>query len=235
MRTRPDMPDIIPAYDTLQTRLIRRNISRVQTEYKRLQAENKPVFTGVLTGRAWDVGHKNRCNNPVARGHPDAGTRFAGSRDGTAYYYRDQNCTTHELTGAIEFSMPLFDGGANAAERGGVNAQRIGLESNLEAYQRNHTARSLEFRDGLQLLIRQRAEIELRLSQLSERLESIRLLQTQTQSDPLGLIGVYQRFADRQSELANNLIEADVTRIELLALAAGLSKVMNISLGGPGC
>jgi len=235
LRARPHIPEIVPAHDTLQTRLIQRNIARVKSEYQRLRAESRPSFTGVLTGRAWDIGQKNRCNSPVPSGHADAGTRSAGTRDDTRYYYRDQNCSTHELTGSIEFSMPLFDGGANKAQRGGINAQRIGLESNLEAYQRNHRAQSAQLRDSLLLRVRQTSEIEQRLKQLGERLDSVRLLQRQTRSDPLALITIQQRYAERKGELVNIRIQANVTRVELLALAAGLSKVMKISLGEIGC
>ena len=91
---RPDVPGVIAGIASPRARLIRHNIDKARAEGDRLKAERRPAFTGVVTARGWDIGHKDRCNDPVERNHPDAGKRqvsgFTGPR------YRDQNCVTYE-------------------------------------------------------------------------------------------------------------------------------------------
>ena len=231
---RPAMPNVVPSHATLQTRLIRHNIDRAKAEYNRLQAERKPTFNGVLTGRGWDIGQKNRCNSPVHYGHPDSeGGRFV--EGGGGQVYRTQNCSTHELVGSIEFSMPLFDGGANAAQRGGVNAERIGLEATLAAFSRDHDAETQRLHDSLRAQMIRISESEQRFEQLTERLESVRILQSQTRFDPLALMVLEQTHLEAQAQLLALRIQTEGTHMQALAIGASLSKIMQISLGEIGC
>lgn len=230
---RPHVPATVPGEASLQARLIRRNIERVKSDYRRLQAERKPSFTGLLTTRGWDINERYRCNDTVPATHPDRGSGRVVN--GETVYYRNQNCRTYEVVGSIEFSMPLFDGGANSAQRGGINAQRIGLESELSAQKREHEAEGRRLQDFLNDLLKQIEETEARRVQLQEQAASAEALQRGTRSDPLRLLQLQQQLAGYGADLINMRGEAEKTRLELLAISGTLPQILNLTLGDTGC
>ena len=110
---------------------------------RRLQATRLPTIEGLVTARGWDISEASACNDPVPRGHADAGSRSVAGN--TSLRYRGQNCSTYEVTGGLQFSMPLYDGGANRAERYSVVARLRGLENSLAAAHRSHDAENAAF------------------------------------------------------------------------------------------
>ena len=236
IKKRPDIPDQIGGLASPQARLIRHNIDKVKAETTRLKAERLPNFTGVVTARGWDVGQKNRCNDLVLRGHDDReGGRFVERVDGTSYYTRGQNCNTYEMTGAVEFSLPLYDGGANAAQRGGANARRMGLEAELAAHVRSHDAESRRLQDQLLDELTQIAESRQRIDQLETQLASERLLSTRTRGNLLNILSLEQRFADEQARLIGLVLRAEGSRMDALQLSGTLADSLTITLGESGC
>ena len=231
---RPDVPDLVAGEASPRARLIRHNIDKAKADSRRLRAERLPRFSGVVTARGWDVDSRRRCNDLVERGHPDQG-RFVENRDGTLLYQRDGNCSTYELTGALEFSMPLFDGGANEAQRGGVWARRRGLEAELAAHVRSHDAESRRLQDQLLDELTQLAEARLRLDELETQIASERLLSTRTRANLLTVLGLEQRLADETARLISLTLRAEGTRIEALQLAGRLAATLNITAGESGC
>ncbi|MBE8190762.1 MAG: TolC family protein [Alphaproteobacteria bacterium] len=211
---RPDIPAIITADETFEARLIRRNIMRAKAEHRRLQAERLPAFEGVVTARIWDI--------------KDIGTRC---QNGSS----SRDCSTHEVVGAIEFNMPLFDGGANAAQRGGLNAQRRGLEAELASAERRHDAESRRVQDRLLGQIQQLSQGAERLTAMSEQFESQKLVQERTRADPLGVMSLQQNFSNAQAQQLGLAMQAELTRMEALFRAGRLSQTLNIEIGDSGC
>lgn len=211
---RPDIPEIISADETFEARLIRRNISRAKAEHRRLQAERLPAFEGVVTARIWDI--------------KDIGTRC---QNGSS----SRDCSTHEVTGSIEFNMPLFDGGANAAQRGGLNAQRRGLEAELTAAARRHDAESRRVQDRLLGQLQQLSQGAERLTALSEQFESQRLVQERTRADPLSVMSLQQSLSNAQAQQLGLAMQTELTRMEALFRAGRLSQTLNIEIGDSGC
>ena len=234
-KNRPEVPDSVPGPISPRARLIKHNIDKVMAESQRLNAERLPSFTGVVTARGWDIGHKNRCTDLVDRDHPDRVGGRAVSADGGVLYTRGQNCNTYEMTGAIEFSMPLYDGGANAAQRGGTNARRMGLEAELAAHVRSHEAESRRLQDQLLDELTQIAETRQRIDELETQIASERLLSTRTRGNLLGLLSLEQRFADEQARLIGLELRAEGTRMEALQLSGTLADSLTITLGESGC
>ena len=233
---RPDVPELVAGAASPRGRLIRHNIDKSKAEYERLRAERLPSFTGVVTARGWDVGQKHRCNDLVPNGHPDrTGGRFVERRDGTPYYTRGDNCLTYEVSGAVEFSVPLYDGGANAAQRGGINARRIGLEAELAAHQRSHDAESRRLQDQLLDELTQMAEQRQKLEELETQLASERLLSTRTRGNLLNILSLEQRLADERARMISLSLRAEGTRMDALQLSGQLAPIMTISAGEAGC
>ncbi len=233
IENRPEIPDMVPAAQSPQARLIRYNIDKAKSDDDRLRAERLPSFTGVVTARGWDIGQKNRCNSFVEPTHPDAGI-FVGGPNGLTNR-RDQNCSTHEVIGALEFSVPLYDGGANRAQRGGVSARRLGLESELAAHQRSHNTESRRVQDQLLDELTQLAETLARIEELETQIASERLLQTRTRSNLLSLLNLEQRFSDETGRHIALIYRTEVTRVDALVLAGQLARTLTISLGESGC
>lgn len=238
---RPDVPEAVPGLTSPRGRLIRHNIDKSRADYNRLKAERLPAFNGVVTARGWDVGQKHRCNDLVVSGHPDSGSsvrvdgQFVRDGDNNILYRRDQNCLSYEVTGAIEFSVPLYDGGANAAQRGGVEARRIGLEAELAAHQRSHDAESRRLQDQLLDELTQLAEQRQKLDELETQIASERLLSTRTRGNLLNILSLEQRLADERARFIGLTLRAEGTRLEALQLAGALAHVMTISAGESGC
>lgn len=228
--TRPDIPAIVAGIASPQARLIKHNIDKARAEDERLRAERLPALTGVVTARGWDIGQKNRCNDLVPFGHPDAGQT---GRDGLRR--RDQYCNTYEMTGAVEFNLPLYDGGANRAQRGGVSARRMGLEAELAAQQRSHDTESRRLQDQLVDELTQISETRERLDQLETQIASERLLSTRTRGNLLGLLNLEQRLADETARHISLTYRAESTRMQALQLAGRLADTMEITLGEGGC
>ncbi len=237
VKKRPDIPAQIGGLASPQARLIRHNIDKVKAEGQRLKAERLPNFTGVVTARGWDVGQKHRCNDLVRQDHPDSGNgRRITDDDGRLRgYTRVQNCNTYEMSGAIEFSVPLYDGGANAAQRGGANARRMGLEAELAAHVRSHDAESRRLQDQLLDELTQIAESRQRLDQLETQLASERLLSTRTRGNLLNILSLEQRFADEQARLIGLVLRAEGSRMDALQLSGTLADSLTITLGESGC
>lgn len=235
-KNRPEVPDSVPGPVSPRARLIKHNIDKVMAEGQRLSAERLPSFTGVVTARGWDIGHKNRCTDLVSNAlHPDAGFAVRDENFAIIGYRRDQNCQTYEMTGAIEFSMPLYDGGANAAQRGGTNARRMGLEAELAAHVRSHEADSRRLQDQLLDELTQIAETRQRIDELETQIASERLLSTRTRGNLLGLLALEQRFADERARLIGLELRAEGTRMEALQLSGNLANSLTITLGESGC
>jgi outer membrane protein TolC len=246
---RPDIPPLIGGLASPQARLIRHNIDKAKAESARLRAERLPNFTGVVTARGWDVGHKHRCNDLVESGHPDAFTtnrfgrevtrgssRTIYNSDNTVRgYTRSRNCNTYEMTGVIEFSVPLYDGGANAAQRGGTEARRMGLEAELAAHVRSHDAESRRLQDQLLDELTQIAETRQRIDEMETQLASERLLSTRTRGNLLNILSLEQRLADEQARLIGLVLRAEGTRMDALQLTGSLADSLTITLGESGC
>ena len=131
--------------------------------------------------------------------------------------------------------MPLFDGGANAAQRGGIAAQRAGLEAELSAAARRHNAESRRIQDRLLGQLEQLAQGNERIKTLEEQYASEQIVQKTTRADPLGILGLHQRLASAQAQQIGLTMQAELTRLEGLVRSGTLSQILNISLGDSGC
>ena len=131
--------------------------------------------------------------------------------------------------------MPLYDGGANAAQRGGVSARRIGLEAELAAQERSHNAESRRLQDQLLDELAQLAETKQRLDELETQIASERILSTRTRGNLLNLLSLEQRFADETARFISLTYRAEGTRMEALQLAGQLADTLTITLGESGC
>lgn len=230
--TRPDIPEIIAAPRSLTARVIASNIRASRAETRRLKAERKPAFYGVLAGRAWDVTEGDQCGKSVASTHPDA--RNIGSAFSPEYVLYG-NCHTHELTANIEFSVPLYDGGANEAQRGAANARRRGLESELAAQHRQHGAESRRLQDLLLDLLTQTAEQTQRADDLEAQLDSERELQGRTRFNPLTLLNLELQLGQTKARLIGLDMQAEQARMEALRISDRLTDMLGIEIGGSGC
>ncbi|MBL6786939.1 MAG: TolC family protein [PS1 clade bacterium] len=226
---RPDIPEVIEATRSLEASLLRQNIRAARAEYRRLRAERLPAFQAVLTGRAWDINESNRCGDTVSGGHPDALDPFSASS------VRGQNCTTHELVGAVEFSMPLYDGGASQARRMGVSARQRGLELELDAQIRAHTAETRSVQNQLLDLLSQIDEQTRRIGDLREQVDSERILQARTRAEPVGLMRLQLELARAEARLISLDLQSEAVRLRGLSLANALANVLGISTGESGC
>ena len=234
---RPDMPETVSAESALQSRILRQNILSANADMRRLQATRLPTIEGLVTARGWDISEGAACNDPVPTGHDDAVQSGARSRVAgrTGYAYRDKNCSTYEVTGGLQFSMPLYDGGANRAERYSVVARLRGLENSLAAAHRSHDAETRRLQDELLGLLRQVADNETEVGELEKEVDGELSRQRATRADPLALMQIRQRLAETQARYIVLIMRAEAARMQGLAQAGDLARTLGITLGASGC
>ncbi|MGB0342240.1 MAG: TolC family protein [Parvibaculales bacterium] len=232
IRMRPEIPELIGGRDSLNARILQRNILRTQAEQRQVKAERRPGLTGVIAGRAWDVFEKNTCGDVVPRNHPDAvnrGSLFSPD------YRRGKNCSTRELTGAIEFNMPLFDGGASKARLGGAAARERGLEAELAAHLRQHESESRRLQGQLLSLLTRLAEAREKEREIKTQLNSEQQVEGRTRANAIDILALKQRLVLAQADLIGLRMQAENARRESLSIADRLADTVKITLGESGC
>ncbi len=232
LENRPLVPPVILAEVSLRGRLINLELQGINFEGKKLSAQRFPKIEGVLVGRAWDVDQPDQCGESVASAHPDA-----VNRGGTfsADYRLGQNCRTHEVTGNLEFSMPLYDGGANRAQRGEVKSRRKSLESKRLAFIRDHEAESNYLQHQLQEYVTRYKLQNTRHRRMSSQLDSLLAVQGKTQSTPLEVGRLQGTLTGLSAELILLNSQIENVRLEGLLRANALARTLAIELENPGC
>lgn len=232
---RPDDLLTLPYEATLQGRIIELDRRSATYEYKRLQSRRLPKIEAVLIGRAWDINESNQCGELIPSTHPDYRDARGWNSFSTQPLPRFSNCNSHELVGSMEFSMPLYDGGANAAQRQEVKARESGLEAMRSAYIRDHQTETgyvvAQLND-----YRLRAEsLADQLESISQQLEGVLALQGKTQNDPLAVARLQSRQGQIEAQLILTAYQIENTHLEGLLRADALTKILAINPGDTGC
>ncbi|MDD9798166.1 MAG: TolC family protein [Alphaproteobacteria bacterium] len=237
IETRPDLPAVIVPTETISGRIIDLEMRAANYEYDRLQSARLPKIDGVLVGRAWDIEKGNECGDEISFTHPDwsEGRAISGRTGRFAPRYRYSNCHTYELVGNVEFTMPLYDGGANKAQRGEVQSRLQELAAGRRAHIRDHQAESNFIRSQLLDFKQQIEERKAQIEELNGQLESLLALQGKTQSDPLSVMRLQMRVAQTSGSLILLQFQAETVRLDTLLRADALARTLDINLGDTGC
>lgn len=225
---RPAFPDLITTEETLDWRVLDARSRAEGHEIRRLRASRLPEFTGVLSGQAWDITDKKRCGDVLPSTHPDA-SNLNGA------YRRYANCHTYEVSGRVEMSLPLYDGGLTETQKNRASARRNALAAEMAALDRSYRAQSQRLNDSLADLTLQIDQQEKKLVELRAQLASEERVQAQTRRDPLSLAHLRQALAGAVEKHADLLSSAEVTRLQMLAVTHQLADVMDISWELGGC
>lgn len=232
---RPKELRVLPYEATLQGRIIELDRRAAGYEYRRLQSRRLPKIEAVLVGRAWDIDQSNQCGELIPSTHPDYRDARGWSAFSTQPLPRFTNCRSHEVVGSMEFAMPLYDGGANRAQREEVRARQTGLEATRSAFIRDHQTETgyviAQLGD-----YRQRAEsLAEQLARVSEQLESVRALQGKTQNDPLAVARLQNRQAQLEAQILTLAYQIENIHLEGLLRADALTEVLAVNPGDSGC
>ncbi len=230
---RPDIPEMPQVRETLSWRIFDGRIDMIEYEEKKLAAERKPALYGLLTGKAWDIDKSNRCGEKVDETNPDA-ENIADFGD-TADYRRMQNCYTYEVTGNIEFSVPLYDGGLNKAQRGQTNARRLSLEAERANFERQYLADSKHTSEALRDIIIRLAEQQQKREDVKGQLESELKVQGRTRSTPAQIASLRLQFANIDAEIIELEIQTELERIQHLLLSNQLGETLGVFLTAKTC
>lgn len=225
---RPEFPDVIPSEETLEWRVLDARARAEGHEIRRLKASRLPEFTGVISGQAWDVTDRNRCGDVLPTTHPDAS--FLNGE-----YRRYRNCYTYEVSGRVEMSLPLYDGGLSAAQRNRAAARRSALQAEMAALDRSYRAQSQRLNDTLADLTLRIDRQNQKLVELRAQLDSEERVQVQTRRDPLALARLRSELAVAVEEQVGLEVEAEITRLRMLAITHSLADMMDIAWETGGC
>jgi len=237
IKTRPDLPDMIVPTETISGRIIDLEMRAANYEYDRLQAARLPKIDGVLVGRAWDIEKGNECGDEISFTHPDwaDGRPITGRTGLFAPRYRYSNCHTYELVGNVEFTMPLYDGGANKAQRGEVQSRLKELDAGRRAHIRDHQAESSFTRNQLLDFKQQIEEEKAQIEELNGQLATLLAVQGKTQSDPLAVMRLQMRLVQTNGSLLLLQYQTETVRLDILLRADSLARTLDIRLGDTGC
>lgn len=112
---RADLPVMPEARETVDYRQNYHDKMIAKLEHQRLLGERWPKIDAELVGRAWDVQESDSCGKII-------GTDVFGSPQ----RLRDK-CNSYEVTGNLNFTIPLFDGGENKNRRKIFSLNRVVL------------------------------------------------------------------------------------------------------------
>ena len=160
--------------------------------------------------------------------------RLSGTLQSTLYDV-DNNNGEYEVVGKLEMTMPLYDGGSNAARRRETAWIAAGIRSERENAIRDHSTQTQGMIRQLGEMRANIEETEDKLVEQRQKLVSIKAREGQTQSDPLAIARAETEIAVLENALItyNNTIALLLLRG--LVLADRLSQALDIPLGGPEC
>ena len=208
--SRPAFPESILAETSLRGRVIALDMRSARHEEKRLQAQRLPKIEGV--------------------DYDDA-----RSRPGTTTRSRYTNCHSHEVTGNLEFNLPLFDGGVNEAQRGEVEARLRGLDAGRLAHIRDHEADSQRAQARLREYQSRLTDQEAQSEKMRGQLDSLLAIEGKTQSNPIAIGRLQARLIESQAQELLLNFQLESIRLEILLLADALASTMGIELADTGC
>ncbi len=228
-RLRPEIPPQVDAKQSIRWRVLDIRAREAEQQVRRLRAARWPAINGVVTLRGWDIDNfEESCGNAVPRTDPNG--RFSG---GT--FRRLQDCRSHEVTGNIEVSIPLYDGGSNRAQQGQENARKNSLLSEIAAFERHYQADRFQYNKGLRDNLYYISENTKKLDDIRAQLNSELKLQGQTRSNAVAIGRLYFDLAQVEDENITLQIETEKLRLRALHLAGVLPEILGIALRAERC
>ncbi len=237
LEVRPESPVVIPAENSLQIQIVDLDILSIRYEIRQILARRFPKVEGVIVGRVWDIQDKESCGTRIDAFHSEYenGRAISGETGAFAPRFLNSKCNTHEVTGNIEVSMPLYDGGASKADTNERKARRIGLESARDAHIRDHVANSGYVQAQITDLHLQLKDKTTHFQELGRQLEGLLFLQGKTEFDPVAVIQMQGRYAAGLVELLSTKFQLENLRVEALQLSNSIARELGIELRSTGC
>jgi len=153
----------------------------------------------------------------------------------TTFFDVDGFSEEYEMAGLVRFSVPLYDGGSNAARQAEAKWQGRSLGNQRDDLIRQHRNQAETVTETLQQAReRQKANID-KLGELNERLAEARARQGQTESDPLSVARLMEQIAELKAEQISLAYEIEAALLRGVFFADRLGDVLNLAYGGPQC
>lgn len=220
---RADLPVMPEARETVDYRQNYHDQMIAKLEHQRLLGERWPKIDAELVGRAWDVQESDSCGKII-------GTDVFGSPQ----RLRDK-CNAYEVTGNLNFTVPLFDGGENKNRRKIFQSQARRFEYTEQSILRDHSGKTSALTQQYADLKARLADYDQQIGTLKARLEDLSKIQEQTQSNVPVLASMVSNYADLLEQKEGTRISLELVRARIYDLSDQLLDVMNINLGLPPC
>ena len=228
VKRRDELPGMVETTDTFEWRNLNAAYRAAGFENKRLKASRLPKLDAIVQAQGWDIDDKNNCGDILDKTHPDAAYS-------NGEYRRYENCNTYELAGRLEFSMPLYDGGLNKAQRNRNSAHQRAIEAEMAAVDRKHRADSRRIQEQLSdTLMRLQNQIR-KENEITQQLASERALQGQSRMEPLTVARLQFALARAVEERLSLEVQLELVRLEALYISDKLSDVIGIQWETNGC
>ena len=225
---RENIPTIVETTETFDWRKLNAEYRSAGFERKRLKASQLPKVNAIIQGQAWDIEDKNNCGGVIDASHPDA-------KYSNGAYRRSQNCNTFEVAGRLEFSMPLYDGGLNKAQRNRSVAFQRSIESEMAAIDRRHRADSRRIQEQLTDALFRYNNQSQKVEEMTVQLASERARQGQLRMDPLASERLEFDLAQAVEKRITIEFELELIRLEALYASDKLLDVLDIRWESNGC
>lgn len=225
---RENIPAIVETTETFDWRGLNANYRSAGFERMRLKASQLPKVNAVLQGQAWDIDNKQNCGGVIDKSNPDA-------KLSNGAYRRSQNCNTFEVTGRLELSMPLYDGGLNKAQRNRSVAFQRSIEAEMAAIDRRHRADSRRIQEQLTDALFRYNNQSQKVEEMTQQLASERVRQGQLGVDPLATVRLEFDLAQTVEKRISIELELELIRLEALYLSDKLLDVLDIRWETNGC
>ena len=153
----------------------------------------------------------------------------------TTFFDVDDFSNEYEMTGRLQMSFPIFDGGSNKARQNEADWRHRGLLSERASLIRNHTSttqRALsDYRQATETL----NDIDAQLVEMRQRFEALQAREGQTQSDPLSIARLVIEIAQAEAGRINNELNRELSVLQGIFFADQLGDLLALHEGEPTC
>lgn len=140
-----------------------------------------------------------------------------------------------EVVGRVQMTMPIYDGGSNKARKNENDWRRRGLLSERANLIRSHSSQTQRVISDYRQAVEALKEINDQITEMEERLNSVKAREGQTQSDPLAMARLLSELSQAKASKINQIINRELSLLQGVFFADQLGNYIDLPEGEQSC
>lgn len=141
----------------------------------------------------------------------------------------------YEVVGRLQMTLPIYDGGSNKARKNENEWRRRGLLSERANLIRNHSSQTQRVISDHRQSVEALKEINAQITEMEERLISVRAREGQTQSDPLSMARLLSELSQAKASRINQIINRELSLLQGVFFADQIGAYIDLPEGEQTC